>query len=84
VIPDNGNIQNDTLINRTLASTYMKKGFSKEYVKASALEKVSCIATPGEKHFSVIQLPYSFANKRVWVLSQEYYSQLRNRKENHS
>jgi len=35
----------------------MKKGFSKEYVKASALEKVSCIATPGEGHFSVIQLP---------------------------
>jgi len=60
----------------------MKKSFSKAWIKAAQLDKITAIAVPSENdaNSAVIHLPRSFMNKRVWVLTQECYEDLRGRR----
>jgi len=57
----------------------MKKSFSKAWTKAAQLDKITAIAVPSENDINsaVIHLPRSFVGKRCWVLSQEAYSDLK-------
>ena len=53
------------------------KGFSKQFIKASVQEKVSIIAIPGDNNFAVVHVPRSWAGKRIFAMTSEYYNELK-------
>jgi hypothetical protein len=60
----------------------MKKSFSKARTKAAQLDEMTMIAVVSENDANsvVIHLPRSFINKRVWIITQECYEELKNRR----
>ena len=60
----------------------MKKSFSKQYIKASETNKMTAIAIPGnDPNFAILHVHKSWTGKRLWVMTQEYYDNLRKRTE---
>ena len=57
---------------------YMKKSFSKAYIKATTQEKISAIAVPGNNtDFAVVHVPRTWNGKRCWVMTQDCYDNMR-------
>jgi hypothetical protein len=48
--------------------------------KTEELIKTSAIAVPGENGFALVHIPRSLANKRVWILNQAAYDDLKAKK----
>ena len=53
--------------------------FSRAFIKATAQDKISAIAVPFENESHVIT-PKSWNGKRLWVMTQDCYEELKGRR----
>ncbi|HYA84129.1 MAG TPA: hypothetical protein VEH06_11875 [Candidatus Bathyarchaeia archaeon] len=59
----------------------MKKGFTKSYMKATELQKISAIAVPSnDTHSAIVHVPCSWSGLKVFAMTSEFYNQLRGKK----
>jgi hypothetical protein len=57
----------------------MRKSFTKAWNKAAEQHKITAIAVPFKNESHVIT-PRSWNGKRCWVMTQEYYEELKGRR----
>jgi hypothetical protein len=55
----------------------MSSKFSRSYLRACEQDKTSGIAIPGDNGFAVLHVPKSWAGKRVFAMTSEYFNALK-------
>jgi hypothetical protein len=53
---------------------------SAKWIKAAEQQKITGIAVPGDTNFAILHLPRSWTGKRIFVMTQEYYEELKGRR----